>query len=159
MGRRLVLGGVMLLAAASVVVGGAQPVPAHEPRPSDGWTLHIDAKKHLPGDPQLVAHHYCKEVSGGMNQCQLYDSDQPNARLVGVEVIVPADVFAKFGDAEKKLWHYHKTEIGKVDATLPGLSAEEAAKVVKSIEETYGKIYVLWEGDLPIGQPTVTIIE
>lgn len=94
-----------------------------------------------------------------MTQCQLYDSDKPDARLVGVEVIVGPDVFAKFTDDEKKLWHYHKEEIGKVDASLPGLSAEEAAKVVKSIEETYGKIYVLWEGDLPVGRPTVTIIE
>lgn len=157
--RRLVPRALAVFIALSVVGLAARPLPAHEPEPSDGWTLHIDAKKHLPGDPQSIAHHYCKGVSGGLTECQLYDSDRPDARLVGVEVIVGPDVYAKFPEDEKKLWHYHKTEIDKVDATLPGLSEEEAAKVVKSIEETYGKIYVLWEGDLPVGQPMVTIIE
>jgi hypothetical protein len=60
------------------------------------------------------------------------------------------------------MWHYHKTEIAKVSATLPDLSPEEAAKVVKSIEETYGKIYLVWDPglqSLPTGNPSVTVLK
>ena len=127
-----------------------------------GFDLHIDAKRHFPGDNDMIAHHYCKAVSGGIWECQLYDSDAPDARLVGVEVVVPTAIWEEFSDEEKALWHYHKTEIPKVEATLPDLSPDEAAKVVKSLEETYGKIFILWdptEQDMPIGQPSVTVLE
>lgn len=112
-------------------------------KPSAGFTLHIDAEKHFPGNDKKIAHHYCKPVSGGLTECQLYDSDTKDARLVGVETIVDTKTWQGFSDEEKGVWHYHKEEIPKINAKLPDLSAEEAAKVVKSIEETYGKIYLL----------------
>jgi len=131
-------------------------------KPSEGWTLHIDAKMHLPSKPDLIAHHYCKTVAKGMTQCQLYDSDNPDAHLIGVEVIVGPETYNQFDAKEKRFWHYHKTEIPLVEAKLPDLSSEEAANVVKGIEETYGKIYVLWDpgkNDLPVGRPSVTILQ
>ena len=153
--------------ALAIVLGvsialSTRTVPAAGPKPSDEWTLHIDAKLHFPGKPEMIAHHYCKPVSGGLTECQLYDSDKPDARLVGVEVIVGEETYKGFSKAEKAMWHYHKTEIPKVSATLPDLSPEEAAKVVKDIENTYGKIYLLWDpgrGELPIGRPTVTVLK
>jgi len=42
------------------------------------------------------------------------------------------------------------------------LSPDEAAKVVKSLEETYGKIFILWDPskqDLPTGEPGLTLLE
>ena len=154
----------MIAALLTVLIVGvsANAWGAASGKPSEGWTLHIDAKKHFPGNSDLIAHHYCKPVAGGFYECQLYDSDAPDARLVGVEVVVPADTYSKFSADEKALWHYHKTEIPKVQATLPDLSPEEAAKVVKSLEETYGKIYLLWDpskGDLPIGNPSVYVLD
>ncbi|MBI3961280.1 MAG: DUF1264 domain-containing protein [Deinococcus sp.] len=131
-------------------------------RPHDGWTLHIDAKKHFPGNAEMIAHHYCKGVAGGLTECQLYTSDDPDARLVGVEVIVGPQLYNSFNAAEKALWHYHRTEIPKVEATLPDLSADEAARVVSSIEETYGKVYLLWDpgrNSQPVGNPSVTILD
>ena len=110
----------------------------------------------------MIAHHACKAVAGGMTQCLLFESDEPDARLVGVEVIVGPEVYGAFSAEEKAMWHYHKTEIPKVQATLPDLSAEEAAKVVKSIEETYGKIYLLWDpsaNNVATGSPSVTILQ
>jgi len=155
------VGTIVIVIAAFVLLGASQRAPAGNPKPSEGWTLHIDALLHFPGKPGMVAHHYCKPVQG-LIECQLYDSDAPNARLVGIETIVDAATYAKFPEAEKRMWHYHKTEIPKVSATLPDLSAEEAAKVVKSIEETYGKIYLAWDPSLetlPSGTPSVTILK
>ena len=130
--------------------------------PSEGWGLHIDAKKHFPGQAGFIAHHYCKGVAGGLTQCLLFDSDSPNARLVGVEAIVPTATYNTFGKDEKANWHYHKDEIPKVEATLPDVAAEDAGAIVKSIEETYGKIYLLWDpskSDLPVGKPSVTVLK
>lgn len=127
-------------------------------QPSAGWTLHIDTKLHFPGDAERTAHHWCKPVAGGLIECQLYDGEGVDARLVGVEVIVPAATWQGFDPAEQALWHYHRMEIPLVDATLPDLSADEAATVVASLQETYGKIYLLWDPtmtDQPTGQPSV----
>ena len=100
-------------------------------KPTEGWTLHIDAKKHIPKMPDVIAHHYCKPVSGGVVECQLYDSDKPDARLIGVEVIVDKETWKKFPKKEQALWHYHKTELKNVDPTLPDLSPEEGAKTTE----------------------------
>jgi len=129
-------------------------------KPTEGWTLHVDAKKHIPKMPDMIAHHYCKQVSGGLIECQLYDSDKPDARLIGVEVIVDKETWKKFPKKEKALWHYHKTELKIVDPSLPDLSPEEGAKTMKGIEETYGKVYILWNPakNDPIGRPVVSIL-
>lgn len=150
------LGALLFTAQTSV----AQMTPGAGMKPSDGWSLHIDALKHFP---TMTAHHWCKgNLAGGLTECQLFDSDAADARLAGVEVVVDSSAWKKLAASERPLWHYHKTEIPKVSPTLPGLSAEEAAKVVKDLEETYGKIYLLWDPGRKspaTGRPTLTVIK
>lgn len=150
------LGALLFAAHASV----AQTTPGAEMKPSDGWSLHIDALKHFP---TMTAHHWCKgNLAGGLTECQLFDSDAPDARLAGVEVVVASSAWKKLAASERALWHYHKTEIAKVSPTFPGLSAEEAAKLAKDLEETYGKIYLLWDPgrkSLATGRPTVRVLK
>ncbi len=147
---------VSAILLTSILLNTASAAWAHDP-PTKGWTIHIDAKRHIAGDLDAVAHHYCKGgLPGGVIQCQLYDSDAPNARLVGVEVVIPAEAYATLAQSERDYWHYHKEELGLVDPTLPEMSPEEAANFAKSIEETYGKIFLIWDtprDELPIGQP------
>ena len=161
MKTKLLVATIVVTAAMLVLFAGSQRAPAGNPRASDGWTLHISAKMHFPGKPEMLAHHYCKGVSGGLTECQLYDSNAPDARLVGVEVIVDPATYAKFSAAEKATWHYHRVEIPLVAATLLDMSPEEAAKVLKKIEDTYGKIYLLWDPalqSLPTGKPSITVL-
>jgi hypothetical protein len=132
-------------------------------KPSDGWTIHIDAEQHF-GDahPTEIAHHWCKPVSAGMIECQIYDSDAPDAHLVAVETIVGPKVYSSFTSQEQAMWHYHKTEIPKVHATTPDMTPEESAKLVASITDTYGKIWLLWDpmtNANPIGTPTITVLK
>ncbi len=154
----------IILSALALCLGTAASAEKDSPsamKPSDGWTLHIDAKQHMPKMPDMVIHHYCKPVSGGLIECQLYDSDKSDARLIGVEMVVDAATYNKFNKKEKALWHYHKTEIPKVDAVLPDLSAEEAAKTLKSLENTYGKVYILWnpaKNESPVGKPVISVL-
>jgi hypothetical protein len=131
--------------------------------PSDGWTIHIDAEQHF-GDahPTEIAHHWCKPVAGGLTECQIYDSDAPDARLVAVETIVAPSVYASFTPAEQALWHYHKVEIPKVHATLPGMTPDQAAKTIAAMSDTYGKIWLLWDpmtNANPVGTPTITVLK
>ncbi len=161
MKRFMQIAAVLTLALVSLC-GPRSAGGADATKPTEGWTLHIDAKLHFPGKSDMIAHHYCKPVAGGLTECQLYDSDGPDARLVGSEMIVPAATYKTFGAAEKKLWHYHRVEIPKVSATLPDVSPDDAAKIVKSIQETYGKVYLLWDpskSDLPMGRPSVSILK
>lgn len=131
--------------------------------PTQGWTLHIDAQKHF-GDAHAteIAHHWCKPVANGLTECQIYSSDAPNAPLVAVETIVGPSTYKAFSQEEQALWHYHKDEIPKVNATMPDLSADEAKKITASIIDTYGKIWLLYDplatNGLPTGQPSVTVL-
>lgn len=141
--------------------GAATPASAG---PSQGWNLHIDAEKHF-GDahPTEIAHHWCKSVGNGLTECQIYNSDAPDAQLVAVETIVGPAAYKSFSAQEQAMWHYHKTEIAKVNATLPGMSPEEAKKTVAAISDTYGKVWVLYDpmatNGMPTGQPTVTVLK
>ena len=93
---------MFILTASLMLVMPA--VLAADLKPTEGWTLHIDAKRHFPSKPNLLAHHYCKEVSGGLTECQIYDSDSPDAKLVAVEVIVSPETYKTFSAAEKARW-------------------------------------------------------
>lgn len=130
--------------------------------PAAGFTLHIDAKQHFPGDPNAIAHHWCRPAAGGIKECQIYDTDAADARLVGVEVVVPTAMWKTFPATEQALWHYHRTEIPKVSPTLPGMSQEEAKRVIEGMLESYGKVYLLWDPTTNAalaGQPFVSILK
>lgn len=40
----------------------------------------------------VEAHHFCKHLSADFHQCIIYDSDKPDARLIGIEYIVTEKV-------------------------------------------------------------------
>lgn len=131
--------------------------------PTNGWTLHIDAQKHF-GDahPTEIAHHWCKPVSGGLTECQIYDSDAADARLVEVETIVSPAVYKSLSPSEQAYWHWHKVEIPKVNATLPDMTPDQAAKTVAAMTDTYGKVWMLWDpmsNANPVGSPTIVVLK
>jgi len=129
--------------------------------PAVGWTIHIDAKKHFGNaHPNEIAHHWCKPVEN-MLECQIYDSDAPNAHLVAVETVVQPAMYQSFSTTEKAMWHYHRDEIPKVDAVTPDLTPEESKKLVAGMLDTYGKVWVLWDpmtNAQPTGNPWVSIL-
>lgn len=148
------------LAVVALVAFQSPPAaPAAEQQPSSGWTLHADLLIHFPSNPSLVAHHWCKgNLAGGLTQCQIYASDAANAPIVAIELVVPTAVWKTFPKREQALWHSNKTELVKAKPKLPDLPAEEAAKVVKSFAETYGKLYILWDPgrqSKPFGRPSI----
>src|SRR5579863_7668961 len=54
---------------------------------------------------QIVTQHYCMSRSDEMHQCLLYDSNEKNAKLLGVEYIISDRMYRELPDGEKKYWH------------------------------------------------------
>jgi hypothetical protein len=99
--------------------------------------------KEMPEVAQ-VAYHYCKPLGDDLAQCLLYDGTGPDARLIGVEYLVPDSVFRNMPPEEKVYWHDHKYE---VDAgllkSLIQTGAEEKATLAK-VRTLYGKVFHTW---------------
>ena len=61
---------------------------------------------------QMQAHHYCSVINGGkLHQCVLYDNSTAGARLMGIEYLIPMDVYAGLPTQEQQLWHSHEYEV------------------------------------------------
>lgn len=135
--------------------------------------LHIEAIKHLNPNMtsssnanedvrDIIVHHHCKVYDDMSAACLLFptgmnDQDKP----YGMEYVITSEQYQELPQEEKKYWHYHLTELPKVNATLPDLTSEEALTLKPILDETYGKIVYFWQyGDkYPIGDPQVLIIE
>jgi hypothetical protein len=122
---------------------------------------------------QLIAHHYCSHINQDVRQCVIYDSDRPDARLIGIEYIISEDLFESLSAEEKKLWHSHVHEVKSGELIAPGVPDIAEKEVMKDIIQTYGKtfhsescidvrrrtesFYLAWQVDrgdpLPLGVP------
>jgi hypothetical protein len=103
----------------------------------------IHLLKEMP-EVSKVAYHYCKPLGDDLAQCLLYDGTGPDARLIGVEYLVPESVFRNMPPEEQGYWHDHKYE---VDAgllrSLTQTGAEEKATLAK-VRPMYGKTIHTW---------------
>ena len=59
----------------------------------------------------MEAHHFCACPNEEVRQCVIYDSDKPNARLIGTEYIISDKLFETLPEEEKVYWHSHKYEV------------------------------------------------
>lgn len=106
----------------------------------------LTAVRHVFDDPSLRVWHFCKPNDKIMMVCQLYDSNSPNATLIGVEYMITADAYAALPAREKPNWHYHKEEFApdRADPKFPQLSEQQQNATLKKLEETYGKVVLTW---------------
>ena len=106
----------------------------------------LTAVRHIFDDPTLRVWHFCKPNDKIMMVCQLYDSNSPNATLIGVEYMITADAYKNLPDREKPNWHYHKEEFApnRADPKLPMLSEQQQNATLKKMEESFGKVIITW---------------
>jgi len=106
---------------------------------------------------QVEAHHYCTHYNQDMRQCLIYDSPEPNARLIGVEYIVSEKLYQGLPDEEKKLWHTHEFEVKGGILFIPGIPKVAEHAELSEVAKTYGKVFHFWQFDkgdtLPLGLP------
>ncbi|EJD06855.1 DUF1264-domain-containing protein [Fomitiporia mediterranea MF3/22] len=114
----------------------------------------------------VEAHHYCKHLTPEFHQCIIYDSDDPNAKLIGIEYIVSEKIFESLPQEEKKYWHSHKYEIEsgllqlQAKDLVPGTIVDLAEQpAMLELHKTYGKTIHTWaidkHPDLPLGPPNL----
>ena len=60
---------------------------------------------------QVEAHHFCACPNADVRQCVIYDSDRPDARLIGLEYSISHELFETLPEEEKVYWHSHKYEV------------------------------------------------
>jgi len=105
----------------------------------------------------LRVEHYCSHLNPDLFQCVIYDSDQPGARLIGIEYVISEALFTQLPAEEKPLWHSHRYEVMSGLLTAPELSAGAEEELMRAFVSTYGKTWHLWQVDrgdtLPLGLP------
>jgi hypothetical protein len=106
---------------------------------------------------QMEAHHYCGHVNEEVIQCVLFDGNDADAKLVGVEYIISAKLFAGLPDDEKHLWHSHVHEVQSGQLIAPGIPEVAEEELMQQIAGTYGKTWHTWHTEdkqaLPTGVP------
>lgn len=116
------------------------------------------------GEPnrQVTAHHYCAHVTDEVMQCVIYDTNKPNARLIGIEYIISGTLFDGLPSEEKKLWHSHQYEVKSGELVALGLPVVAEKELMKKLVNTYGKTWHLWQIDrgdaLPLGAPQLMMV-
>ena len=127
--------------------------------PLRGLNAYLDGFHFVNGNPgtQMEAHHYCGHLNEDVIQCVLFDGNDHDAKLVGVEYIVSAKLFAQLPAAEKHLWHSHAHEVRSGQLIAPGIPQPAERELMEKIVNTYGKTWHTWhtnEGHgLPVGPP------
>ena len=106
---------------------------------------------------QMEAHHYCSILNEEVIQCVIYDGNVKDAKLMGVEYIISAALFAKLPEAEKALWHSHVHEVKSGQLVAPGIPKPAEHALMEKLVGTYGKTWHTWHTDLhkdlPYGVP------
>jgi hypothetical protein len=105
---------------------------------------------------QMVVQHYCGPNGKNLHQCLLFDGQGKDAKLIGVEYIVPDDVFKSLPDEEKKYWHPHTYEVLAGGLIAPGMSRDDETKFMTALLTTWGKTWHTWPDPttaVPIGVP------
>lgn len=127
--------------------------------PVDAINAYLDGFHFYSGNlgAQVEAHHYCAHVNEELIQCVIYDGNVREARLMGVEYIVSARLFATLPEQEKPLWHSHVHEVKSGQLIAPGIPDAAEYALMEKLVGTYGKTFHTWHTDmghaLPVGVP------
>ena len=105
---------------------------------------------------QVEACHFCIHLQHDLHQCVIFDSNKPDARLIGIEYIISTDRFAHLPEEEKLLWHSHNYEVKSGMLVAPGILELAERANFKDLISTYGKTFHNWQidaDDFPYGIP------
>jgi hypothetical protein len=106
---------------------------------------------------QMEAHHFCALLNEDVTQCVIYDGNTRDAKMMGVEYIISAKLFADLPVREKALWHSHVHEVRSGQLIAPGIPEVAEKEFMRKLAGTYGKTWHTWHTDLdktlPLGAP------
>ena len=107
-------------------------------------------------DRQVEATHFCLHLRHDLHQCVIFDSNEPDARLIGIEYIISEERFKSLDEEEKQLWHSHHHEVKSGTLVAPGVPQLAEKAYFEDLITTYGKTFHTWQydrDDFPYGIP------
>lgn len=108
---------------------------------------------------QVEAHHYVTQLNEDLHQAIIFDGNDDDAKLMGVEYIVSERLFKQLPNEEKKLWHSHHYEVKSGTLIAPGIPDSIELELMDNLVTTYGKTIHTWHTDrnleLPYGGPFI----
>ncbi|KAL2473714.1 hypothetical protein Fot_49450 [Forsythia ovata] len=108
---------------------------------------------------QISTHHYVSRLNQDFLQCAVYDSDDSNGRLIGVEYIISDRIFETLPPEEQKLWHSHGYEITSGLWVNPRVPEMIQKPELRDLARSYGKFWCTWQVDrgdrVPLGAPAL----
>jgi len=153
-----VLLGSGLAASHQQAPAGAGGGP-HCQAPLEALGVYLDGLHFRSGnmEMQMDVHHYCGALSEDLIQCVLFDGNGKQARMVGIEYVVSAQIFESLPTQERALWHSHRYEVKSGQLVAPGMPAQAEHGLMEKLISTYGKTWHTWEHDpdLPLGAPVL----
>ena len=124
--------------------------------PLRALNAYVDGFHFYSGNPQaqVEAHHYCGHLNEELIQCVIYDGNDDDAKLMGIEYIVSREQFEKLPAEEKQLWHSHVHEVRSGSLIAPGIPQVAERELMEELAGTYGKTWHTWHADQGGGLPT-----
>ncbi|MGN6495603.1 MAG: OBAP family protein [Agriterribacter sp.] len=108
---------------------------------------------------QMEAHHYVQQLNEDMYQAVIFDGNDKDAKIMGVEYIITEQLFKTLSAEEKKLWHSHHYEVKSGTLIAPGIPEVAEHELMEKLVSTYGKTIHTWHTDqqrsLPLGSPMI----
>jgi hypothetical protein len=105
---------------------------------------------------QVEATHFCIHLRPDLHQCVIFDRNEADARLIGIEYIVSEERFRALPEDEKRLWHSHDYEVKSGILVAPGIPDLAEHAYFNDLVTTYGKTFHTWQydrDDFPYGIP------
>jgi hypothetical protein len=106
---------------------------------------------------QMEAHHYVNQLNDDVYQAIIFDGNNTEAKLMGIEYIITEKLFKQLPGEEKKLWHSHHYEVKSGELIAPGIPDAAEHELMEKLVSTYGKTIHTWHTDrdlkLPMGGP------
>ena len=107
----------------------------------------------------MEAHHYVNQINEDVYQAIIFDGNEKDAKIMGIEYIITAKMFAQLTPEEKTLWHSHRFEVASGSLIAPGIPEIAEHELMEKLISTYGKTIHTWHTDqdrnLPVGSPMI----
>ena len=129
--------------------------------PLNSFSAYLDGFHFYSGNmnAQMEAHHYVSRLNEDLHQAIIFDGNEKDAKIMGVEYIVSGRLFRTLDEEEKKLWHSHHYEVSSGALIAPGIPDIAEHEFMEQLISTYGKTIHTWHTDqqhiLPIGSPMI----
>jgi hypothetical protein len=123
--------------------------------PVDQISMYLNGFHFAKDDPSMVmeSDHYCNQVNEDFAQCVLFNGNDKDARLHGVEYIISGKLYGQLPAEERMYWHPHNYEILSGMLVMPGLPQAAEKEALKGKINSYGKTWHFWKTGVHGAQP------